>query len=182
MISQKSPLKGGTPNSLLSFNLDLKASERNSQFNWFHVLAGRVYLCVCVCVCVCVCARVRMRSVISNSCDSMVYSPPGSSVHGTFFPGKNTGAGCHFLLHRIFPTLGLKANFPGLRDWQADSSLLSHLGRVCLQVPKWQVQWKGSQKDTVSWGKVKKGRCEGWQEVTEKVEENGIEPLERLVY
>ena len=49
MISQKSPLKGGTPNSLLSFNLDLKASERNSQFNWFHVLAGRVYLCVCVC-------------------------------------------------------------------------------------------------------------------------------------
>ena len=23
------------------------------------------------------------------------------------FPGKNTGVGCHFLLHRIFPTQGL---------------------------------------------------------------------------
>ena len=30
-------------------------------------------------------------------CDPMVYSPPGSSDHG-IFPGKNTGAVCHFLL------------------------------------------------------------------------------------
>ena len=35
--------------------------------------------------------------------DPMDCSPPGSSVHG-YFPGKNTGAGCHFLLQGIFPT------------------------------------------------------------------------------
>ena len=33
------------------------------------------------------------------------YNPPGSSVHG-IFSGKNTVAGCHFLLQRIFPTQG----------------------------------------------------------------------------
>ena len=32
-------------------------------------------------------------------------SLPGSSVHG-FFPGKNTGMGCHFLLQEIFLTQG----------------------------------------------------------------------------
>ena len=31
-------------------------------------------------------------------CDLMDHSLPGSSVHG-IFPGKNTGAGCHFLKH-----------------------------------------------------------------------------------
>ena len=30
-------------------------------------------------------------------------SPPGSSVHGDS-PGKNIGAGCHFLLQGILPT------------------------------------------------------------------------------
>ena len=40
-------------------------------------------------------------SEVAQSCltlgDPMVYNLPGSSVHG-IFPGKNTGAGCHFLL------------------------------------------------------------------------------------
>ena len=31
-------------------------------------------------------------------CDPMDYSLPGSSVHG-HSPGKNTGVGCHALLH-----------------------------------------------------------------------------------
>ena len=34
-------------------------------------------------------------------CDPMDCSPPGTSVHG-IFPGKNTGAGCHFLLQGVF--------------------------------------------------------------------------------
>ena len=38
-------------------------------------------------------------------CDPMDYSLPGSSVHG--FPSKNTGMGCHSLLHGIFLTKGL---------------------------------------------------------------------------
>ena len=38
-------------------------------------------------------------------CTPMDCSPPGSCVHGDS-PGKNTGAGCHALLHGIFPTQG----------------------------------------------------------------------------
>ena len=37
-------------------------------------------------------------SVVPKALDHMECSPPGSSVHG-IFPGKNTGVGCHFLLH-----------------------------------------------------------------------------------
>ena len=39
-------------------------------------------------------------------CNLIGRSPPGSSVHGDS-PGKNTGVGCHSLLHGIFPTQGL---------------------------------------------------------------------------
>ena len=38
-------------------------------------------------------------------CDSMDCNPPGS-FFPCDFPDKNTGAGCHFLLQRIFPTRG----------------------------------------------------------------------------
>ena len=38
-------------------------------------------------------------------------------------PDKNTGVGCHALLHGIFPTQGSN---PHLLHWQADSLLLSH--------------------------------------------------------
>ena len=35
-------------------------------------------------------------SVLSDFCDPVDCSPPGSSVQGDS-PGKNTGVGCHFL-------------------------------------------------------------------------------------
>ena len=35
-------------------------------------------------------------------------SPPGSSVYGTDFPGKNIGMGCHFLLQGDLPDPGIK--------------------------------------------------------------------------
>ena len=41
------------------------------------------------------------------------------------YPGKNIRVGGHFLLQGIFLTQGLN---PRLLHWQADSSLLSHLG------------------------------------------------------
>ena len=41
------------------------------------------------------------------------------------FPGKNTGASCHFLLQGIFLTHGSNLH---LLLWQEDSLLLSHLG------------------------------------------------------
>ena len=37
---------------------------------------------------------VLSHSVVSNTLDSMDYSPPGSSVHGNS-PDKITGVGCH---------------------------------------------------------------------------------------
>ena len=52
-------------------------------------------------------------------------SLPGSSVCG-IIPGKNTGVGCHFLLHGIFPTEG--QNLCLLR-WQVGSSPLSRQGK-----------------------------------------------------
>ena len=54
------------------------------------------------------------RSVVSDSCDPMDCSPPGSSVHG-ILQAKNTVVGCHFLLQGIFPTQGLN---PGLPHWR----------------------------------------------------------------
>ena len=40
-------------------------------------------------------------------------------------PGKNTGAGCHFLLQGTFLT---QRSYLHLLQWQADSLLLSHQG------------------------------------------------------
>ena len=43
------------------------------------------------------------------------------------FPGKNTGVGCHSLLHLIFPTQGSNLR---LLHWQADSLPLCHFGSL----------------------------------------------------
>ena len=58
-------------------------------------------------------------------CNPREGNPPGSSVHGGS-PGKNTGVGCHALLQRIFPTLGLN---PGLPHCRQILYHLSHQGR-----------------------------------------------------
>ena len=41
------------------------------------------------------------HSVMSDSCNPLDCSPPGSSALGILLacPGKNNGVGCHFLLH-----------------------------------------------------------------------------------
>ena len=44
-------------------------------------------------------------------------SQPGSSVHGIFFPGKNTGAGCHFPFQGILPTQGSNPHLPHCRQF-----------------------------------------------------------------
>ena len=61
---------------------------------------------------------------MSDSCDPMDCSLPGSSVHGDY-PSKNTGVGCHFPLQGIFPTQGLNLH---LLHWKAYSLPLSHQG------------------------------------------------------
>ena len=56
--------------------------------------------------------------------------PPCSTMlpHAWNFPGKNTGAGCHFLLQGIFLTQGSNPHLLHTLYWQVDSLPLSHLG------------------------------------------------------
>ena len=53
------------------------------------------------------------------------------------FPGKNTGAGWHFLLQGIFPTQGSKPGLLYLLHWQVDSSPLQ--GPETLNCVSWLV-------------------------------------------
>ena len=48
-------------------------------------------------------------------CDTMDYSPPGSSDHGDS-PGKNAGVGCHAFFQEIFPTQGSRLGLPHCRQ------------------------------------------------------------------
>ena len=48
----------------------------------------------------------QVVSFVSDSCNPMDGSPPGSSVHGDS-PEKNNGVGYHTLLQGIFPTQAL---------------------------------------------------------------------------
>ena len=71
-----------------------------------------VCVCVCVSMCVCVCVCVYAYSC-TTLCDSMDSGPSASSVHGNF-SGKNTGAGCHFLLQGNLPDSRIKPISPAL--------------------------------------------------------------------
>ena len=57
--------------------------------------------------------------ILSDSCDPVDCSPPGSSVHG--FSGVNSGVGSRFLLQKVFPTRGQSPNLLCPLHWQADS-------------------------------------------------------------
>ena len=86
-------------------------------------------------VCVCLCAYMRTFSHPDVS-DSL-------QPHGLYpfrllcpwnFPGKTTGADCHFLLQGIFLIQGSNLSLAYLR-WQVDSSRLCHLETcVCVCV------------------------------------------------
>ena len=52
---------------------------------------------------------------MSNSCDPMDCSPPGSFCPWDFL-SKNTGVGCHFLLQGIFPPQGSNLNLKHCRQ------------------------------------------------------------------
>ena len=50
------------------------------------------------------------------------------------FPGKNTGVGCHFLIHGIFPTQGSNMCLLRLLYWQEDSLPLHYLGSPTIDI------------------------------------------------
>ena len=65
------------------------------------------------------CCSAAWFPILSDSCDPVDCSPPGSSVHG--FSGVNTGVGSHFLLQKVFPTRGQSPHVLYPLHWQADS-------------------------------------------------------------
>ena len=81
-----------------------------------------VHACVCECVCMCVLAHVCARSHVCACAHGfsrvqlfvaswiVICQAPLSRN----FPGKNAGAGCHFLLQEIFLTQGLNPSLLGL--------------------------------------------------------------------
>ena len=71
----------------------------------------------------CLITKKCMLSCVRLFCDPMNCSPPGFSAHW-YFPGKNMGMSCHFLLQGIISTQGSNLH---LLHWQADSLTWSHL-------------------------------------------------------
>ena len=72
----------------------------------------------------CASVSVLSFSIVSNSLWPHALQPTRLPCPWDF-PGKNTGAGCHFLIQGIFLTQGLKLN---LVHWKADSLSLRDLG------------------------------------------------------
>ena len=68
---------------------------------------------------------VLSHSVMSNCLRSRGQYPASLLCPGDFFPGKSTGASCHFLLQGIFQNPVIKSTSPA---WQTDSLPLSHQG------------------------------------------------------
>ena len=76
------------------------------------------FMLVCMCVCPVGSDSMQLRGLW-----------PSGLLCSWNFPGKNTGAGCHFLLQGIFLTLGSNPHPLHLLHWQADSLPLYHLER-----------------------------------------------------
>ena len=55
------------------------------------------------------CMSAKLLQSCPTLCDPMDWSPPGSS--GADSPGKNTGVGCHFLLHRVPMEMYIRTTF-----------------------------------------------------------------------
>ena len=84
---------------------------------WTTDLVEVCVLLICVCVC-------DTHSAIAHSATPRTGARQAPSVYGDS-PGKNTGVGCHFLLHGIFPTQGSN---PGLPHHRWILYHLSHRG------------------------------------------------------
>jgi len=96
---------------------------RNGTKSFVNLTVKQVMVvCVCISVCMCVCAQSHL-----TLCDPMDRSQPTRLLCPWEFPGKNTGAGYHFLFQGIFLTQGLNPPLLSLLHWHMCTSLLSHL-------------------------------------------------------
>ena len=74
---------------------------------WTTDLVEVCVLLICVCVC-------DTHSAIAHSATPRTGARQAPSVYGDS-PGKNTGVGCHFLLHGNLPCPGVKPQSPALQ-------------------------------------------------------------------
>ena len=83
----------------------------------------------------CCCCWVAQSSRVWLFFNLKPSSPPGASVRG-IFPGKNTGAGCHFAPPGYLPDSGSNSRplRPHLPNWQVGSLPLSYQGS-----PSWNI-------------------------------------------
>ena len=70
--------------------------------------------------------------VLGLSGMSNFLQPPARLLCAWYFPGKNTGAGFHFLLQGIFPAQGWDLHALNFLHWQADSLPLVPPGKPIL--------------------------------------------------
>ena len=99
---------------------------------WFCFSPQRLALCL-DCACVCVCVYAQLLSCVQVFAIHGLQPTRLLCPHN--FPCKTTKAGCHFLLHGIFPTQGSNLHLLCLLHWQADSSPLCLFAR-CLLSPQ----------------------------------------------
>ena len=113
------------------FSTMYRVSRRKRVLTERYSVPGTLLLTTCVELChtchVCVCAR----SVMSNSLQPHGLQPIRFLCPWDF-PGKNTGVGCHFLLHGIFPTRGSNPRLLSLLRWQVGSLPLVPPGKPCI--------------------------------------------------
>ena len=86
-------------------------------------------MCMCVCPTLC-------NPMDPTLCDPMDCSSPGS-FYSWNFPGKNTAAGCHFLLQGISQTQGSNLC---LLQWQVDALPLAPPGKFSRNLLRWIYQ------------------------------------------
>ena len=80
------------------------------------------------------CAKHRAVWVCAQSCPSL-WDPIGKFCYSWNFPGKNTGASCHFLLQGIFPIQRWKLCLLCLLRWQMDTLPLAPPGKPSQETP-----------------------------------------------
>ena len=79
------------------YNYTFRFTENKYTYTHTHLYIQHIHKYVCM--------HVQSLQSSPTLCNPMDCSPPGSSVHEIFFffLGKNTGMGCHALLHRSSP-------------------------------------------------------------------------------
>ena len=77
--------------------------------------------------CRCVCARMCVRTLSHVQLLRLHGWEPPRLLCPWTFPGKNTGGGCHFLFHRVFPAQGSELGLPssGIRAARLASPALA---------------------------------------------------------